>query len=431
MKTLLLCGGTGKRMAPFNEDKFLFKFLGKTLLEYQFDLLLKEGLNDVILVCNPQNQGKVKEIIDHIPEIKASIVVQKTPKGIADALENASHLFNGELLIVNPNDLFDLNALTSLIDTRCCSAAKSYILGHVVNEYFPGGYLVTNEEGLLSQIMEKPGKGHEPSNLVNLLVHLHTQPNVLMDYISRVSSDRDDIYEKAVDAMCKDNMEIKVVPYSGAWHAIKYPWNIMDFVHNFLDRAETYISPSARISERAIIEGKVIIGDNVRIMENAVVKGPVYLGPGTVVGNNTLVRSYSHVGANCVIGFATEIKDSYIEDGCSFHMNYIGDSIIGDHCDFGAGTITANRRFDQKTVTVRVAGDIVDSGAVKLGAIIGPDCRFGVNVSIMPGIKIGAGSVIGPASCLTEDIGLKTPALTAEIGVAKLPPVKAPVLQTA
>ena len=417
-------------MAPFAEDKFLFKFLGKTLLEYQFDLLLKAGLNDIILVCNPQNKEKVNEIVKYIPDIKTAIVTQEAPKGIADALESASHLFNGELLIINPNDLFELKALTTLIDTRCGSAAESFVLGHVVNEYFPGGYLVIDEKGFLSHIMEKPGKGHEPSNMVNLLVHLHTRPNVLMDYIHHVSSERDDIYEKAVDAMCKDNRKIMVVPYTGEWHAIKYPWNIMDFVRYFLDRTETYISPTAKISERAIIEGKVIIEDNVLIMENAVVKGPVYLGRGTVVGNNTVVRSYSHVGANCIIGFASEIKDSYIEDGCSFCMNYIGDSIIGDHCYFGTGTVTANLRFDQKPVLVRVGSDMIDSGVANLGALIGPDCRFGVNVNIMPGIKIGAGSTIGPESCLNQDVPLNTPPPARQIGADNISKLGAPILQT-
>ena len=165
-------------------------------------------------------------------------------------------------------------------------------------------------------------------------------------------------------------------------------------------------------------------------MENAVVKGPVYLGRGTVVGNNTLVRSYSHVGANCIIGFASEIKDSYIEDGCSFCMNYIGDSIIGDHCYFGTGTVTANLRFDQKPVLVRVGSDMIDSGVANLGALIGPDCRFGVNVNIMPGIKIGPGSTIGPESCLTQDVPLNTPPPARQIDADNISKLGAPILQT-
>lgn len=403
MKTLLLCGGAGKRMAPLTEDKFLFNFMGKTLLEYQFNLLVKAGLNDVILVCNPQNQQKVAEIVGRIP-VKAAVVLQETPRGIADALECASDLFDDELLIINPNDLFELTALTALIETRCSSAAKSFILGHVVSEYFPGGYLVTDEKGNLSHIVEKPGKGNEPSNLVNLLVHLHTQPAVLMDYIHHVRSERDDVYEQAVDAMCRDNHQIRVVPYTGTWHAIKYPWNLLDFVHLFLDKADSYISPTVQISERAIIHGKVIIEDGVRIMGNAVINGPVYLGRGTVVGNNAHVGEYSHIGANCVIGFTSEIKGSYIENDCCFYMNRVGNSIVGAFCKFGAGTHTNTQSLEGQTVRVRIGSDLVDSGVSELGAIIGNNCNFGVDVSIMPGVKISANSIIEPAVCLTQDI---------------------------
>jgi UDP-N-acetylglucosamine diphosphorylase / glucose-1-phosphate thymidylyltransferase / UDP-N-acetylgalactosamine diphosphorylase / glucosamine-1-phosphate N-acetyltransferase / galactosamine-1-phosphate N-acetyltransferase len=425
MKTLLLCGGTGKRMAPLTEDKFLFNFLGKTLLEHQFDLLVKAGLDDVILVCNPQNQQKVKEILMRIP-VKAAIVIQETPKGIADALECASHLFNGELLIINPNDLFEVSALTALIETRCCSAAKSIMLGHVVREYFPGGYLVADEKGNLSHIVEKPGKGNEPSNLVNLLVHLHTQPAVLMDYIHHVRTDRDDVYEQAIDAMCKDNHEIRVVPYSGQWHAVKYPWNLFDFVHLFLDRADSFISPSAQISDRAVIRGKVIIEEGVRIMGNAVVDGPVYLGRGTLVGNSAQVGEYSHIGANCVIGFTSEIKGSYVENDCRFYMNRISNSIVGDRCSFGAGTHTVNQRADGQTVRVRVGNDLVDSGKAKLGAIIGSDCHFGQDVRMVPGIKISAGATVAPSACLSGDV--LPPAAAAPMGRSS---VVAPVLQTA
>jgi bifunctional UDP-N-acetylglucosamine pyrophosphorylase/glucosamine-1-phosphate N-acetyltransferase len=421
MKTLLLCGGAGKRMAPLIEDKFLFNFLGKTLLEHQLDLLVKAGLKDFILVCNPQNQHKVKEILMRVP-VKATVVVQETPKGIADALEHAAHLFDDELLIINPNDLFELPALTALIETRCCSAAKSYMVGHVVSEYFPGGYLVADEKRNLSHIVEKPGKGNEPSNLVNLLVHLHTEPAVLMDYLHHVRSDRDDVYEQAVDAMCKDNNEIRVVPYSGAWHAIKYPWNLLDFVHLFLDKADLYISPTAQISERAVIHGKVIVEDDVRIMGNAVINGPVYLGRGTVVGYNTQVGEYTHIGSNCVIGFASEIKGSYVENECRFYMNRIGDSIVGDHCKFGAGTHTANSPLDGQTVRVRIGSDLVDSGKGKLGAIIGSDCQFGPDVRILPGIKIGAGAIVAPSACVAEDI-LPSTAVATVSGSSKVTPV--------
>jgi bifunctional UDP-N-acetylglucosamine pyrophosphorylase/glucosamine-1-phosphate N-acetyltransferase len=268
--------------------------------------------------------------------------------------------------------------------------------------------LVTNERGDLTRIVEKPGAGNEPSDMVNLLVHSHSDPRVLLSYISRVETKKDDVYEQALDAMCKGGKPIHVVPYRGAWYAIKYPWNVLDGVRYFLDRTEGYISPTAQISSHAIIDGKVVIADNARVMENAVIRGPVYIGPRSVIGNSTLVRAYSHIGADCVVGFATEIKGSYIGDGCGFHMNYIGDSVVGEHCNFGAGTITANWRFDEKTISVRVNENLVNTGIDKFGAIIGDNCRTGINVSIMPGIKIGPNSIIGPSVYLTKDVESNT-----------------------
>ena len=169
-----------------------------------------------------------------------------------------------------------------------------------------------------------------------------------------------------------------------------------------------YIAPSAYVSTKATITGQVIISGNVKILENAVIRGPAYIGSNTVIGNNCLVRDYSHIGANCVVGNGTEIKNSYIGDGCWFHMNYIGDSVLGEGCLCGAGAVTANFRFDEGNIPVNIDGEPVDSGLDKFGAIIGHNSKIGVNASIMPGRKIGPNSVVGPGVCLIEDLESET-----------------------
>jgi bifunctional UDP-N-acetylglucosamine pyrophosphorylase/glucosamine-1-phosphate N-acetyltransferase len=408
MKVLFLCGGNGKRMLPLTEDKFLLNFVGTTLLDHQVHLAMDAGLNKFVMVCNRQSLLRVKAISENIPTASIEIGVQEKPLGIANALESVAPLLNEELLIINPNDIFDETAYSTMLESRRRDNAISHILGYRVKNYFPGGYLVTNKEGYLTDIVEKPGAGNEPSDMVNVLVHGHSDPQELLRYIAHVKTDRDDVYERALDAMCKDGKLIKVVPYTGTWHAIKYPWNILDSVRYFLDRSERFISPSAQISSHAVIEGKVIIGGNARVLENAVIRGPVYIGPRTVIGNSTLIRSYSHIGVDCVVGFATEIKGSYVGHGSWFHMNYIGDSVVGEHCNFGAGTITANLRFDEQPISVMVNDSKLNTGMDKLGAIIGDNCRTGINVSIMPGVKIGPNSIIEPSVNLTENVSSYT-----------------------
>lgn len=390
---VFLCGGIGKRMFPLMEDKFLFRFAGKTLLEHQIELAKQAGIREFVIIASPYNIDRIKEIAGRV-----EYAVQKEPNGMADALLSARHLIEGkEIVIVNPNDIIDSAAYDSVIKTD----AQTCILGCEVSEYFPGGYLIV-EGDKIKGIVEKPGKGNEPSNIVNIVVHLHRDTRMLFKEMEKISSNHDDIYEKALDEIAKTGT-IKVARYSGKWIPIKYPWHLLLAMEHFLANATLNIAETAKISGKATVEGNVIIGDNVRILENAVIRGPCYVGKNSIVGNSALVKD-SHIGDNCVIGYGTEIKRSYIGSNCWFHSNYIGDSIIDDNCSFGAGTVTANFRFDENNVRIDVKGEVLDTGLDKLGAIVGHGSKTGVNVGIMPGVRIGPNSFVGPHVNLNQDL---------------------------
>jgi len=405
VKAVFLCGGRGKRMFPIAEDKFLLDFLGKTLLEHQIKIACEAGLSHFVIIGNPENIAKIEQISKKIPRVKVDLALQKKSLGIADALKRVEPFLHGQLLVINPNDVFSGSAYNKIITAAEKASASSYILGYQVQKYFPGGYLQVNSQNELLHIVEKPSPGEEPSNLVNILIHCHNKSEELFRYIETVQTTRDDVYECALDNMVKEGHKIKVVPYKDFWAPIKYPWHIFKVMEYFLDDAQPYIAPSARISEKANIEGKVILSDNVKVLENAVIRGPVYIGANSIIGNNALVRDYSHIGSNSVIGYSTEVKHSYIGDNCWFHSNYIGDSIVDDNCSLGAGTVLANFRLDEGYIQVKVGDSLVDTGYDKLGAIIGRGCRVGVNASLMPGVRVGPDSFVGPQACLREDLG--------------------------
>ncbi len=391
MKLVFLAGGVGKRMFPIVKEKCLLKILGKELILHQLELAQKVGLTDVVVISNPQNIAEIEKVAGK----KAAYVVQKKPLGMADALLSARDLLSGEdILVVNPNDLFELSAYTAVLDHVRKGDADSYILGYRVKEYFPGGYLIV-EGNKVKGIEEKPGPGKEPSDLVNLVVHYHKDADMLLQFLEKTSSSKDDIYERALTSMIEKGYSFEPVIYEGFWTAIKYPWHIFDAVKYFMDRADTCVAESAEISEKATIKGKVIIEDDVRVFEYTTINGPCYLGPGCIIGNNALVREYSHIGERTVVGFSTEVKHSYVGADCWFHTNYVGDSIILDGCSFGSGTVTANFRFDEQPVRVRINAAVVDTGLDKLGCIMGENCKTGINASIMPGMKIGPNSVVG------------------------------------
>jgi bifunctional UDP-N-acetylglucosamine pyrophosphorylase/glucosamine-1-phosphate N-acetyltransferase len=403
-KAVFLCGGRGKRMFPIAEDKFLLDFLGKPLLEHQIKAACEAGLSHFVIIGNPENIDRIGQITKKIPGIKVDLARQKKSLGIADALKSAEPFLDGQLLVINPNDVFASSAYTKILAEAEQSAASAYILGYQVQEYFPGGYLEVNSQNELLHIVEKPKPGEEPSNLVNILIHCHNNSAELLRYIETVHTNRDDVYECALDNMAKAGHKIKVIPYDDFWAPIKYPWHIFKVMEYFLDNAEPCIATSAHISEKATIKGKVVLSDNVRVLENAVIRGPVYIGANSIIGNNALVRDHSHIGANSVVGYATEVKHSYIGDNCWFHSNYVGDSVVDDDCSLGAGTVLANFRLDEANIQIEVNDSLVDTGYDKLGAFVGRGCRIGVNASLMPGVRVGPNSFVGPQVCLREDL---------------------------
>ena len=405
MKVIVMCGGIGKRMLPLTKDKSLLQFSGNPLIVHQINCAIAAGITDFIIISNPENIDAIRTALSPLNNIRINYAVQEKPLGMANALLSAASLIGQEpFILVSSNDIFNTTAYNQLLgEYTTGNDFIAYITALRVQDYFPGGYLKVKDDNEIEHIIEKPVKGEEPSDLINIVIHLYKEPEILFNYLSTTESTSDDIYEKSLDRMIRDGYKLKAIPYKETWQAIKYPWHILNTMDYFAKSTEQRISPSSRVSEKAVIDGNVVLEDNVRVFEGAVIRGPSYIGPNSIIGNGVLIRD-SSIGNDCVVGYGTEIKHSYIGNGCWFHSNYIGDSVIEDDCSFGAGAITANFRLDETTINSRIGKERINTGQDKLGAIIGKGCRIGINSSIMPGITIGANSFVGAHINLTHNL---------------------------
>jgi UDP-N-acetylglucosamine diphosphorylase / glucose-1-phosphate thymidylyltransferase / UDP-N-acetylgalactosamine diphosphorylase / glucosamine-1-phosphate N-acetyltransferase / galactosamine-1-phosphate N-acetyltransferase len=165
-----------------------------------------------------------------------------------------------------------------------------------------------------------------------------------------------------------------------------YVWDVLKLLREYLERA---IQPEIQgeVMPGAYLTGdRIFIGAGSVVEPGALVKGPAYIGRNTQVRHGAYVRERVLVGDNCVVGHATEIKDTILLDGAhAAHFAYLGDSILGNHVNLGAGTRLANLKLDNSTVKVRLAGDIYDTGMRKLGAIVGDRVQTGCNTVTNPG----------------------------------------------
>ena len=422
MKVVLLAAGRSKRLKPI-EDKNFLSFLGKPLIQRQLEQLAsvgisrdrslqKEDQSQIIVVGGKHNLKNLQKFARN-SSYHVKIVEQKNlDDGMAGAILSVEkYVKNNDMLIVSAQDVVEAEAYQSLIQaSRNYKNMDGFLVGKNVSSYFPGGYLKVKKNGLITGIVEKPGAGKEPGKMINLVIHYHRNTQNLFEALRKVKPHRDDWYETALDFLIKKNAKIKVVPYSGFWQAIKYPWHVLSVMDYFLEHVED-IFPHGRIGGRpaevaasATIRGKnIYFEDGVRILDNAVIVGPAYIGKNTVIATNALVRE-SHIGDNCVIGFGSEIARSYLGNSVWTHTNYIGDSIIGNDVSFGSGTVTANLRLDEGTIRTLVQNEKIDTGLLKFGLVTGDHIRCGVNASFMPGIKVGHNCFIGGGITVNKDI---------------------------
>jgi UDP-N-acetylglucosamine diphosphorylase/glucosamine-1-phosphate N-acetyltransferase len=405
LQTIILAGGEGKRVFPLavNSPKPMFKLLGKPLIHHAIDTLKEAGLRDYVVVVGHKGE-QIKDYLKDGSSLGVNIeyAVQKESLGMADALKTAEDLAEDNFFVVNADDVFEASLIKQMARQFKEGDAEIVLSCKPVEETWKFG-IIRVEDDRVTDFVEKPPKGKEPGNLAVVGVYILTKQ--IFDYYRKIPVS-DHQYEDAILAFIKDRNVVKAVSYGGFFAGYKYPWDLFTINRHLMDNKikQQIIKEDVKISERATVEGKVWIERGAKMFEGACIRGPCYIGENSVVGGNSLVRDYSSLGRGCVVGFSTEIKHALIGDDCWFHMNYIGDSIISNNCLFGAGTITANFRFDEKNVQVWVEDKRVDSGTNKLGAIIGDNCKTGINACLEPGVKIGPHSMVGPNVDLQVDL---------------------------
>jgi bifunctional UDP-N-acetylglucosamine pyrophosphorylase/glucosamine-1-phosphate N-acetyltransferase len=399
---LVLAGGVSSRMWPLR-DKLLLPFGPRSLLERHLKALGDLGCDRIVIVCRPDDAERIRELAAGITAA-IRIVVQPEARGMADAILCARPALDafgeGSLYVTQAHDVVEQRLHADMLRLAEGGGAAGVIAGARVHEYFPGGYMTLQGDRVTS-IIEKPGAGNEPSDLVTLVAHVHASWLALEQTLAYESTHGgDDVYERALSSLM-DTSFYRVHVYDGPWQGLKYPWHVLDVMDLLLDLWSRGVESPGDGYERR--EDGVFMAPDVRVFPGAHVAAPAMIGPGCVIGNNALVRG-AMVGAGSVVGFGSEVARSFLAGEVELHHNYVGDSVFDHGTSMGFGATTANYRIDGRTVPSMVGGERLDSRRMKLGLMLGAGTKIGVNTSTMPGVKIGAGALIGPAIKVVRDV---------------------------
>ncbi len=136
--------------------------------------------------------------------------------------------------------------------------------------------------------------------------------------------------------------------------------------------------------------GPIYIGKNAQIMEGAVLRGPVTIGEGTIVKMGAKIYGPTTIGPGCKVG--GEVKDSVIMGNSNkAHDGYLGNSIIGEWCNLGAGTNVSNLKNNYSKVRMwdYATRGMRDTDHIHLGLVMGDHSKAGIQTMFNTGTIVG------------------------------------------
>ncbi len=189
----------------------------------------------------------------------------------------------------------------------------------------------------------------------------------------------------------KSFFDLENFKHASLFEKYTYPWEALKNLSSYLKKQklgniEIFLDQGIYLVQPSLIS----IGKGTVIEPGVYIEGPCIIGENCVIRHGAYIRGGMICGDRCVIGHATEIKHSILlNDAKAAHFNYVGDSILGNGVNLGAGVKLANLRLDEKDIIISLNGEKVETGLKKLGAVIGDEASLGCNSVTNPGTLMG------------------------------------------
>jgi bifunctional UDP-N-acetylglucosamine pyrophosphorylase/glucosamine-1-phosphate N-acetyltransferase len=382
MKAVILAAGEGKRMRPltYARPKAMLRIVNVPIIEHIILACKTAGISDFILVVGYRDD-QVRSYFSNGRDWGVNIEyrLQRYPKGTADAVGKASDLISDCFLVINGDVLTSPEDLSGLIKL------SGFVLSGKEVDNLSGLGAVEVTDGKVVRIHEKTAS--PPTNLVNAGIYRMT-PDIFEAIASTPVSLRGEYEITDSIQLLVDRGQCINFHRLDSWLSLTCPYDLIETNHIYIPRVERNLGV---IEKNVSIEGPYSIGEGTRIRSGSYIRGPVIIGRNCDIGPNCYIRPATAIEDNCHICSAVEIKNSIIMRGTKIpHHNYVGDSVIGENCNLGAGTKIANLRLDKKSV--------IEGKRHKLGAVFGDNVSTGINSCIDAGACIGDNTIIGPGA---------------------------------
>lgn len=172
---------------------------------------------------------------------------------------------------------------------------------------------------------------------------------------------------------------------------IQWVWQALQRLESYLKQLPLGINNATQQDCAYFVHPELIsIGEGTIIEPGAYIRGPCVIGRNCHVRHGAYIRGNVLIGDDCIIGHTTELKHCILLNHArAAHFAFVGDSILGNDVNLGAGVKCANLRLDDQAVQVKEGKALLSTHMRKLGAIVGDSVQLGCNVVVNPGTLIG------------------------------------------
>jgi bifunctional UDP-N-acetylglucosamine pyrophosphorylase / glucosamine-1-phosphate N-acetyltransferase len=428
MTAVILSAGKGTRMKS-KLPKALHPICGKPMTQYVIDACRSSGINNCIVVIG-YGAEQVREALGD----GVGYALQPEQLGTGDACRRAISLLSddeGDVLVL-PGDapLISPKELSRMAAEHAASGAAATMLTATLDDAGHYGRVVRAEDGSVARIVEAKDASDKEQRIreINTGIYCFSLPILrkCLERITPANAQGEYYLTDVIGLMADDGLQVAAVE-SGDPNTVLGVNHRVDLAHltgiirrqildrlmlggvTIIDPSSTYVDHDVQVGPDTIIypqttlEKGCSIGEDCTIgpssrLTNACIGNEVSvlfsniadstIGDCTRIGPFANIRPGCQIGKKVKIGDFVEAKNAEIGDAVSMsHLSYVGDAIVGEHTNIGAGSITCN--YD---------------GFGKHRTVIGKNAFVGSNVTMVAPVEIGDGALIAAGSVITEAV---------------------------
>lgn len=423
---IILAAGSGRRMLS-KQPKVMHQVGGRPMLEHV--VTTAQALNPTAIHVVHGNGGdQVREALGHLP---VNWVKQEQQLGTGHAVQQALPFCDANsrvLVLYGDVPLISTQTLSQLLDE-----APHHGIGLIVTQLDnPTGFgrIIRNEVGNIIAIIEHRDANPQQLKINEVNTGIITCPtDFFQHWIPKLDNcnKQHEIYLTDIIAVAVD----EGIPVGGILahskedvQGVNDRWQLAQAERYYQQRQARYLTQAGVTlldPNRLDIRGNINIAQDVTLDINIVLEGDVTIGAHSYIGPNSVIRNavigeHVHVHANSIIdgaqiehhaevgpfarirpgsqlgehskvGNFVELKKTSLgAHSKASHLSYLGDAIVGDHVNIGAGTITCN--YD---------------GVNKWSTTIEDGAFIGSNTSLIAPVKVGKNATIGAGSAISAD----------------------------